>query len=260
MKPSLIALSILAIALLPGIQDARAEAPPPAAPLPVATTPPDSAAKTIIDEDPPPRLSLPTESERALWEKPGFRLMRGRAYGELFGLDGAPSGRLVGPIIRLGVRLDETWSLLGSFEYLYASASGGLSGIRYAGTIEPTWHATERFSLAVGLGFGGIVEGGNARAEPNPQPSTLDASYTFPNAKTPISSCTGVGMTGLVRGDYLYVLGPRSSTGLSAEVNGQWTGCVADTGRVEPDSASAIVRRQWWPHVGLSLAWMFAWR
>ena len=255
MKCYYVALSIVVITALPGILDARAESPP------VATPPPaEPAGKTIVDEDSPPRFSLPTESDRAVWEKPGFRLMLGLAYGEFFGLDGAPSGRLIGPLVRFGVRLDGDWSLLGTFQYLYASATGGLSGIRFAGTIEPTWHATERFSLALGLGFGGIVEGNTSRTDPNPLPSTLDTSYTFPNARTPLPACSGVGMTGLLRGDWLFVLGPRSSTGLSAEVDGQWTGCVVDTGRVEPDSATPIVRRQWWPHVGLSLAWVIAWR
>ena len=36
---------------------------------------------------------------------------------------------------------------------------------------------------------------------------------------------------------------------------GQWTGCVDDTGRVEPDTGQAIVRRQWWPHVGGRRHW-----
>jgi len=239
-----------ALIVLTVIPDARAEPPSPApAPPPV-----------VIDEDPPPRLSLATESDRELWAKPGFRIMLGLAYGEFFGLDGAPNGRLIGPLIRLGVRLDESWSLLGTFQYLYASASGGLSGLRYAGTIEPTWHVTERLSLAVGLGFGGIVEGPTSRTDPTPLSSTLDSSYTFKNARTPLPSCSGVGVATLIRGDYLYALGPRSSTGLGLEVDGQWTGCEENSGRVEPDTATAIVRRQWWPHVGASLAWVFAWR
>jgi hypothetical protein len=56
------------------------------------------------------------------------------------------------------------------------------------------------------------------------------------------------------------VLGPRSSTSLGLEARGQWTGCVADTGTVEPDSGQAIVRRQWWPHLGASAVWGIAWR
>ena len=50
------------------------------------------------------------------------------------------------------------------------------------------------------------------------------------------------------------------SIDLQVEGIGQWTGCVADTGRVEPDTGLAIVRRQWWPHAGLTVAWGIMWR
>ena len=55
---------------------------------------------------------------------------------------------------------------MGSFQYLFAFGKGGMGGVRYAGTIEPTWHATEHFSLGVGIGFGGLVEPNSGR--PNP--------------------------------------------------------------------------------------------
>jgi hypothetical protein len=231
--------------------------------VPASTPTATASAATrasAADDDGPPRLSLPTETDRAAWRRPGFRLMLGFGYGALWGLGGAPSGRLLGPSVRAGVRLDQSWSLFVAFQYLYASSTGGLSGLRYSGTLEPTWHVTDRLSLTVGLGFGGIVEGSTGRTNPDPQPSTLETSYTFPDAHTPLPSCSGVGVTGLGRAEYLLVLGPRSSTGLALEVYGQWTGCVEDTGRVEPDTARPIVRRQWWPHVGLSLAWVIAWR
>ena len=35
---------------------------------------------------------------------------------------------------------------------------------------------------------------------PDPQPGTLDASYTFPDARTPFPSCDGVGVTGTING------------------------------------------------------------
>lgn len=220
-----------------------------------------TAAAARADDDPPARLSLSTESDGAAWLRPGFRLQLGLAYGRLVGLDGAPDGRLVGPLLRAGLRLDESWSLLGSFEYLAASADGGLSGLRYAGTIEPTFHATPNLSVALGIGFGGIVEGRNTgRVNPDPQPGTLESSYTFPDARTPLPSCDGVGVTGIAHVDWMFVLGPRSSTGLSLEALGQWTGCESSTGRVEPDTARPIVRRQFWPHLGVTLAWLVAWR
>src|SRR5258706_14355463 len=101
-----------------------------------------TAAPIAKDEDGEPRLSLPTESDREAWLRSGFRLALGLTYGSLRGLDGAPSGRLLGPTIRFGIRLDRDWSILASFQYASASAAGGLSGLRFAGTIDPTWHAT----------------------------------------------------------------------------------------------------------------------
>jgi hypothetical protein len=75
-----------------------------------------------------------------------------------------------------------------------------------------------------------------------------------------LQSCDGVGVTGLLRAEWMMVLGPRSSTGLALETNGQWTGCVSDSGNLEPDTATPIVRRQWWGHFGTSLAWVILWR
>src|SRR5439155_22187542 len=152
-------------------------------------------------------LSLPTAAERAMWRTSGFRLGLGLVYGRLVGLRGAPSGRLIGPTIRIGVRLDENWSVLTSFQYAAASKSGGLSGLRFAGTIDPTWHVTPSLSVALGFGFGGIVEGRTGRMDPPAPPP--DTQYTYPSPSTPISSCSGVGATGLARATYLWILGPR---------------------------------------------------
>jgi hypothetical protein len=74
-------------------------------------------------------------------------------------------------------------------------------------------------------------------------------------------SCNGAGVTGLLRADWMMVLGPRSSTGFALETDAQWTGCVDDSaGAVEPDTATPIVRRQWWGHFAGSLAWVILWR
>jgi hypothetical protein len=221
---------------------------------------PPQTAVPVFDEDPPPRLSLPTESDRALWKKPGFRFGMGLVYGWLFGIQGPPDGQLLGPTIRAGMRLDEAWSLLGALQYDFTLGSRGLSGVRFAGTVEPTWHATEHLALAVGLGFGGIVERATSRPDPEPKSSTLDASYTFPDARTPLPSCSGVGVAGLLRAQWMIVLGPRTATGLALQLDGQWTGCVDRSRRVEPDTAAPIVRRQWWPHLGGSLTWEIQWR
>lgn len=277
----------LVLAVLATARAARADAPvaapadapvaaPADAPLaePAKLTEPTKPAETVRpaevpapapapakpDDDPPPRLSLPTQADRAAWQNSGFRLGLGVVYGELIGLRGAPSGRLIGPTIRVGVRLDPQWSVLASFQYASASKSGGLSGLRFAGTLDPTWHVTPSLSVALGFGFGGIVEGRTGRPDADPLPSTLDTSYTFPSARRPIASCSGVGVAGLARIEWAYVLGPRAQTGIALELLGQWTGCVDDTGRVEPDTGVAIVRRQWWPHTGGTLSWGITWR
>jgi hypothetical protein len=243
----------------PAPEPATAPAIPPApAPAPVdAVAPPGKDAK---DDEGPPRFSLPTQSDRDAWMRGGFRLTLGAVYGHLAGLEGAPSGGLIGATVRLGLRLDAAWSLFASFQYAAAEAPGGLAGLRFAGTIDPTWHATRHLSLALGLGFGGIVEGFTGRPDVDPLPGAIETSYTFPRPSPPLPSCSGVGVSGLARAEWTFVLGPRTSTGLGVEALGQWTGCVADTGRVEPDTGQAIVRRQWWPHAGAVGTWSFTWR
>jgi len=217
-----------------------------------------SAQRKTSDDDGPVRFSLPTEGDQVAWTRPGFRFGLGFGYGRMVGLAGAPDGNTLGPTIRLGLRLDERWSLLASFQYLYAFGEHGVQGLRYVGTLEPTWHVTRRLSLALGLGFGGIVGGSD-----NPSPGTppVDGiSYTFPDAGHPMSSCSGVGVAGLIRVEYLFVVGPRASTGPTLQAELQWTGCVDESSRTDPDTAEAIVSRQWWPHFGVSTAWIFLWR
>jgi hypothetical protein len=223
------------------------------------TTTAPIAKKSDDDNDGQPKLSLPTEADRLAWQRSGFRLGLGVVYGQFHGLGGAPSGRLLGAQVRAGLRLDPDWSLVASFQYASASGSNnGLSGLRFAGTLDPTWHVTPSLALAIGLGFGGIVEGRTNRTDPLP-PST-DTSYTFPDAKMPLASCSGVGVTGLARAEYAWVIGPRSQTGLSLELEGQYTNCVERGATVEPDTAQPIEKRQFWPHLGATLAWSITWR
>jgi hypothetical protein len=218
------------------------------------------APATFKDNEGEPKLSLPTEADRDAWRRAGFRMGLGVAYGDLAGLEGAPSGRLLGVLARLGVRLDTDWSLVASLQYARVSTAGGLDGLRFAGTIDPTWHVTQHLSLAVGLGFGGIVEGSTSRPDVMPLPGTLANSYTFPRPSPPLPSCSGVGAAALARAEWTIVLGPRSATTFALEADGQWTGCVDDTGHVDLDSGQAIVRRQWWPHAGGTFQWGFSWR
>jgi hypothetical protein len=264
---TIVTRTAIAIAALALTSVVRADAPSTPTPTPASSVAPADRVVVVpapkaktSDDDGEPRLSLPSEGDREAWTRSGFRLALGLVYGELYGLGGAPSGRLLGPTIRVGMRLDPEWSIVASFQYLSASKPHELSGLRFSGTIDPTWHATRHLSLAVGFGFGGIVEGRTGRPDVSPLPTTLDTSYTFPDASTPLPSCSGVGAVGLARAEWAYVLGPRTQTALSFEVLGQWTGCVDDTNRVEDDTGQAIVRRQWWPHAGFTFGWSIAWR
>ena len=63
-------------------------------------------------------------ADRDAWLRGGFRLGLGIVYGRLVGLEGAPSGRLLGATLRLGLRLDADWSVLASFQYARRSAAG----------------------------------------------------------------------------------------------------------------------------------------
>lgn len=232
----------------------------PTSPRTLDTPAGQPAPVTLNESEGEPKLSLPTEADRDAWRRSGFRMGLGVAYGDLVGLEGAPSGRLLGFLLRLGVRLDGDWSLLASLQYARASAAGGLDGLRFAGTIDPTWHVTRHLSLAVGLGFGGIVEGSTSRPDVMPLPGTLANSYTFPSPGPPLPSCSGVGVAALARAEWTIVLGPRSATSFALEADGQWTGCADDTGHVDLDTGQAIVRRQWWPHTGGTVQWGFTWR
>jgi len=256
----MIVFQVAAVAAAAPLADGASTIPPKPDASASVVSPISAPPAGANDDEGTPKLSLATEGDREAWRRSGFRLGLGLSYGELAGLEGAPSGRLLGFLLRLGVRLDPDWSLLVSLQYARASSSSGLSGLRFSGTIDPTWHATSHLSLAVGLGFGGIVEGSTNRPDVNPLPGTLDTSYTFPGASPPLPSCSGVGVAALARAEWSIVLGPRSATSFGLEAVGQWTGCVDDTGHVDPDTGQAIVRRQWWPHAGGSATWGITWR
>jgi hypothetical protein len=264
-RASLQQIAVCAVlAIVVGQSNAVAETDTPAEDPKLAT--PTNAGKEsdkpiITDEEEgPPKLSMPTIADRLAWQRSGFRLNLGFGYGTLRGLRGAPGGKLTGATLRIGLRLDKDWSIMSSFYYGGATSTGGISGLRFAGTIDPTWHVTPSLSVAAGFGFAGIVEGGGNRESPDPQPEDLENSYTFPSARRPLSSCAGVGVAGIVRGEWAYVLGPRSQFAVAAEILGQWTQCIEDTGVVEVDSGKAIERRQYWPHAGATLTAGFTWR
>jgi len=260
-----------ALVLVVVASTAHAQSPAPTTPAPATPAPTTNPVDRVIvepakpapksaDDDGVVRLSLPTEADRVAWMDPGFRLALGMAYGRMQGLRGAPSGRLLGPLLHAGLRLDKDWSLYASFMYASAAQSGGLSALRFAGTIDPTWHVTPSLALAIGFGFAGLVEGRTSRPDPDPLPGVPSSSYTFPDASHPLPSCSGVGAAGLARGTYAYVMGPRATFDVELEVFGQYTACVDRTGRLDADTAQPIVREQYWPHVGVSLALGFMWR
>jgi hypothetical protein len=242
--------------------------PPPMEAKPTAANT-ESARPIISDENEgPPKLSLPTEEDREAWTKAGFRLSIGLTYGRFKGLRGAPSGRLLGPLLRVGMRLDKSWSIMSTFEYSGASSAStaaegyfikGLSGLRFAGTIDPTWHPTRSLSIAIGFGFGGLLSQ-RYSGDPSPTGEEISSPYTFPNARRPLETCAGVGVSGLLRGEWMYVLGPRSAFSIAAQVMGQWTHCIGETGRLDDDTGQAIERYQYWPHIGSTLTAGFTWR
>lgn len=240
---------------------APASAQDAVAPAAAATESVDPAGPaTETEEIIPFKLSLPTQSDRAAWLTPGFRVQMGGGYGTWHGLSGAPSGSLLAYIVRVGARLDADWSLVSSLQ-LARINYGDHSGLRYVGTVDPTWHATESLEFAVGFGFSGIVEGNTGRVDPDAvQKASLVSSYTLPNTYPPVPSCDGTGTAALARAAWNIVLGPMSAGSLAIEFDGQWTVCSDRLGQVEPDTAKTNYRRQWWPHMGGTIAWLFAWR
>ena len=252
--------ALLAVVAASSFAHADTPAPAPVAPAPVNTEKGTSTVPFTKEEDEAPKLSLATEADRVAWTRPGFRLSLGLVYGDVIGLRGTPSGRLIAAQLHAGLRLDRDWSMLATFEYGQVSKHLGLSGLRFAGTIDPTWHVTPSLALAVGFGFGGFVEGSTGRPDVMPYGSTLDSSYTFGSSNPPMPQCVGVGAAALARGTYSYILGPRGAFDVELEVLGQYTACVNPTRNINPDNAQPIVREQYWPHTGVTLSAGFMWR
>lgn len=216
-------------------------------------------AADAADEALPFKLSLPTATDRESWREAGLRLQLGYGYGQLAGLGGAPGGASHTVLVRVGGRLDEQWSLLGSFQY--AGVSGGLSGLRFAGTLDPSWNVTDALELAIGFGFGGLVEGRTGRADAvSAEDKAIVSPKTYASAWPPLPRCNGVGAAGVVRASWSVPLGALSSLTVAVQGDGQWTGCELPVGRVEPDTARPVVLRQWWPHVGGHAALLVGWR
>lgn len=225
-----------------------AHAQPAAAPIP--PVPPSD------DGDGPVRLSLPTEADRTAWLRPGFRLGLGILYGALRGPRTALDTSARGLEIRPGIRFDRDWSIYVSLQYAALD-----SGARFAASIAPTWHLTPNIAASVGLGYAGLAGFStfeNGSFEPINSPS--GQSYTLPDTETLLQDCSGVGVTGVGRIEFGYVLGPRTRTHLAIEAIAQRTGCEQDMGMVNELTGEALVVRQWWNHVGASVLWGIEWR
>lgn len=254
--------ALLAVVLLaPGIAFAAPGGTGDAADAPADPTP------TEDDDSLQFRISLPTQADREAWKTPGFRLEAGLLYGAAVGLAGAPAGSGLGFFTRVGARLDRDWSLFLGFRYGAMSGVQGqdLLGLRYAVTAQPVLHLGDHLRIGFGVGVAGFVEGGSGREDPDAATrDALVAPYSLPAPSEagsgPLPSCNGAGATAQLRLGWTFVLGPMSATSLEAMVDGQRSLCIDDTGRVEPDTATAIVRRQWWSHVGWTLGWSFTWR
>lgn len=233
-----------------------AEAPAPDGEA-VPAEEPDPRALARELEDVEFRVSLPTEEDTELWKQSGFRFQFGYAFGWLDGAGELPSAMAHEIVVRAGARLEPEWSLFGTLSYGFTD--GEICGVRFIATIEPTFHPVPELAIALGWGLGGFVETASTRPDPAPeQEESLVAPYTMTEGVIPV--CTGLGTAAVLRVDYQFVLGNLFSMGPSLEGAVMWTGCEEDTGRVEPDTAEAIVRRQWWQHYTISAGWMFSWR
>jgi hypothetical protein len=225
---------------------------------PAIEAPKASTETTSSDEfEPPFRLSLPTIEDDKAWQSAGFRLQLGRTYGATYGIAGAPEGAANGYLIRAGARLDQRWSLLTTAHY--EALGDDLSGLRYAVTIDPTWHVRGRWSVAIGAGFGGINESLTRSDKDAPLNDGLVATYTHPNNDNLLPICSGFGGAALSRVNWDFVLGANSSLGLTIQADVTYTACQLKTKRVDPDTAQPIYRRQYWTlwavHAGTTVSW-----
>lgn len=216
-------------------------------------------AEIVVNED---ELDF-QESEELLspseaWQQPGFRVQLSVGYGGLIGVDGPPDGALLGVEVGVGVRLDPSWSLMAAIRY-----EGGfdpLGGFAFSTSFEPTWHLWEGLSVSIGAGIAGMIDTG-----PHPDPNggdadSIPASLTYQEAEQLVGSCYGYGTTATARVAYWVPMGHNSAFGVALRAGGQWIGCEDATGRVEADTADAIVRRQWWSHFVWGVQGGFQWR
>lgn len=209
------------------------------------------------EPEPEVKTSLAIETPEESWRRAGFRVSLGYMLDGLLAVDGPPDGAVHTAIVRVGARLDEDWSLFATLRYGVRHSRP--LGLRYSGTVEPTVHLFDGLTLAVGVGVAGFVITETEVSSPEPE-SGIVASYTLPEAKPLLGACLGAGVIALLRADYVLVSSDLLSYGPTVQFDTQWTGCVEQLGRSDPDTGEPILLRQYWQHFGASVGFAFWWR
>lgn len=202
------------------------------------------------------RLSLPTKADHYAWNETGFRLQLGYGLGRQFAIEALPEFTTHAMIVRGGVRLSEDWSLFGHLRY--EVAVGDASGLRYAGTIEPTYHITDGFTMSLGLGVGGLIV-----SVDEPTRGQRDRSgppRTRIESTPPLNECTGTGVVATARLEYSFVLGSLGATGPAIWTDVQYTACTAEVAGVNPETGGPSKVKQYWHHHSGAVGWFFSWR
>ena len=204
--------------------------------------------------------SVQLKSDSESWDLAGFRVSLTYVQGALDGQAQQPDFDTLGIEVGVGARLDQEWSLMTQFRYVGTFESDLPVGLRFSGLIMSSYH-WKGLTWGIGLGVGSIVEARNVRPDSNPNDvNNLVASYTYSETEAPLPQCTGFGPVGAVQMAYWYPWSEITSIGLGVRGDYQRVGCETPTRRVEPDTAKAIMRRQWWTHMGWSVFGGLSWR
>lgn len=216
--------------------------------LALSSTPPERGAE---------KLSVPIRTEAEAWRSSGFRMGIGYGADAIFGAGAAPNGVIHAVLLRLGLRIDDRWSLFAGLRY--GLLPGEAPGLSFSGTIEPTLHLTDAWSVSIGVGAAGFVLPTTGASTPVAA-GDLSASRTLPSAGPLLGACVGIGAQASVRAEYQLILSSALATGPALQLDLQWTACTESMGTQDPDTGDAIELRQFWQHTGVTLGWLLWWR